>query len=235
MVSGGMSCVKYLLFCFNLLFAISGLAILVLGIITYVRIYIEYSSFVYPIYGSILIALIVVGVAIFLVSFFGCCGALKENHCMIITFSVLLSIIMVAELTVGVISFIKRNEVGTMLDKQLNSTLYEYYSKGGPGETWDIAQHELNCCGIRGPSDWQKVNPNGTLPHTCCPNANQEDVCKINTDNYTDSCYEKLTQLFVQYALVIGVVGLCIAAFEILGVMFACALAMHIRKEYETV
>ncbi|EZA58822.1 CD63 antigen [Ooceraea biroi] len=31
--------------------------------------------------------MIIVGVIVFLVSFFGCCGAVKENHCMIITYT----------------------------------------------------------------------------------------------------------------------------------------------------
>jgi CD63 antigen len=32
--------------------------------------------------------LIAVGVIVFIVSFFGCCGAVKENHCMILTVSI---------------------------------------------------------------------------------------------------------------------------------------------------
>jgi CD63 antigen len=33
------------------------------------------------------VLLIVVGVTVFVVAFFGCCGAVKENHCMIMTVS----------------------------------------------------------------------------------------------------------------------------------------------------
>jgi CD63 antigen len=33
------------------------------------------------------VLLVVVGITVFVVAFFGCCGAVKENHCMIMTVS----------------------------------------------------------------------------------------------------------------------------------------------------
>ena len=33
------------------------------------------------------IVLIVVGLIIFVIAFFGCCGAIKENYCMVLTVS----------------------------------------------------------------------------------------------------------------------------------------------------
>lgn len=105
MVSAGMTCVKYLLFCFNLLFAVStccfcnhntcckqmlfqlsGIAILTVGVIAHI-VYSHYSSFVYPSYQSAPLVLIIVGVIIFVVAFFGFCGAVKENLCMVVTVS----------------------------------------------------------------------------------------------------------------------------------------------------
>nr|CAD7401696.1 unnamed protein product [Timema cristinae] len=91
MVSGGMSCVKYLLFVFNLVFVtvnisrqISGLALLVIGAIIQ-DVYSDYTDFLHGKFFAGPILLIVVGIIVFVVAFFGCCGAVKENHCMIIT------------------------------------------------------------------------------------------------------------------------------------------------------
>uniref|UniRef100_A0A6P7GRL2 CD63 antigen-like n=1 Tax=Diabrotica virgifera virgifera TaxID=50390 RepID=A0A6P7GRL2_DIAVI len=142
MVSGGMSCVKYLLFAFNLLFAISGIAILTVGAVVHI-VYAHYSQFVYEGYQSIPLALIIVGVIIFIIAFFGCCGAVKENHCMIITFSVFLLIILILEVVVGVVAYVKKNQVASMLEDQLNATMPKYYTNQEIKNSWDIVQHEL--------------------------------------------------------------------------------------------
>ncbi|PSN47126.1 hypothetical protein C0J52_14495 [Blattella germanica] len=84
MVSGGMSCVKYLLFVFNLIFLITGIAILAIGGIIQ-DFYSDYSDLLHGKFFVAPVLLLVVGVIIFIVAFFGCCGAIKENHCMIMT------------------------------------------------------------------------------------------------------------------------------------------------------
>ncbi|KAJ8978669.1 hypothetical protein NQ317_019105 [Molorchus minor] len=292
MVSGGMTCIKYLLFCFNLLFAISGIAILTVGTIVHLA-YSHYHNFLYASYQSAPLVLIVVGVIIFIVAFFGCCGAVKENHCMIVTFSVLLFVILVVELAAGIVGYVKRNEVEHMLEVNLNTTMYKYYSNKDIQESWNIAQHEevveivayyttiyklqlpkesvlphqgvnvfkavslkfekttsdvdlsfnltsrkridLECCGLEGPGDWQKITRNDSLPHTCCPNTKPGDCTIKNSNKYTASCFDKLKAVFEKYGSIIGGVGIGIAASQLIGVVFACFLARSIRKEYETV
>ncbi|KAJ8927438.1 hypothetical protein NQ314_020108 [Rhamnusium bicolor] len=144
MVSGGMTCIKYLLFSFNLLFALSGIAILTVGAIVHI-VYSEYSSFLYTSWQYAPIVLILIGVVIFIVAFFGCCGAVKENHCMIITFSVLLFVILTIELAAGIVGYIRRNEVEYMLENKLNSTMYSYYTNEDIKKSWGVAQHEVRC------------------------------------------------------------------------------------------
>ncbi|CAG9819246.1 unnamed protein product [Phaedon cochleariae] len=235
MVSGGMSCVKYMLFAFNLLFAISGIAILTVGAIIHM-VYSHYSNFVYTSYQSAPIVLIIVGVVIFIVAFFGCCGAVKENHCMVVTFSVLLLAILILELVAGIMGYVKRNEVEVMLESKLNSTMYSYYTNPEIENTWDIAQHEAECCGMNGPTDWQKITRNDSLPHTCCPNTQDDGSCTLKTPNvYTASCFEKLKAVFNKYGAIIGGVGIGVAISQLVGVIFACCLARSIRREYETV
>ncbi|XP_060529013.1 CD63 antigen-like [Cylas formicarius] len=236
MVSGGMTCVKYLLFFFNLLFAISGLAILVVGVLVHLHVYAQYSNFVYPSYQLAPVILIAVGLIIFVVAFFGCCGAVKENHCMIITFSVLLCLVLILEVAAGVVGYIRRNDVGIMLEDTLNSTMYKYNTNQEIKRTWNSAQHDLKCCGMNGPKDWQKVTREKILPYTCCPDKKDDGSCTLDSpDYYKDSCVTKLKEYLVMYASVIGAVGLGIAGGQMFGIIFACVLARHIRKEYETV
>ncbi|KAK9879961.1 hypothetical protein WA026_008470 [Henosepilachna vigintioctopunctata] len=235
MVSAGMTCVKYLLFCFNLLFAISGIAILTIGIIFHV-VYSHYSKFVYQSFQTVPWILIAVGIFIFIIAFLGCCGAVKESHCMITTFAFLLIVIFVLEVTVGVMGYIHRNEVEHMLEDKLNSTISDYYINDDIKSSWDIAQHEGKCCGISGPNDWRTVTKNDSLPHTCCPNTRDDGSCTIHSvDHYRDSCFDKLKETFSKHTSIVGGIGIGISLSQIIGILFACCLARSIRKEYETV
>lgn len=64
---------------------LGGIAILAIGVAFYLRvgdiekIFEEWNVQVVP------ILFIVIGAIIFVVAFFGCCGAIKESHCMSIT------------------------------------------------------------------------------------------------------------------------------------------------------
>jgi hypothetical protein len=58
-------------------------------------------------------------------------------------FSVLLLVIFTLEVGTGIAGYIRRNEVETMLENKLNSTMFDYYNNEKIKETWDIAQHEV--------------------------------------------------------------------------------------------
>ena len=105
---------------------------------------------------------------------------------------------------------------------------------------------------MNGPQDWNLVNHNNTLPHTCCPDTPDDGTCTLNSPNiYTASCFSKLKDGFTKYGSIIGGVGIGIAVcqvtsverpfcvlsslFQLMGVVFACCLARSIRQEYETV
>ncbi|XP_063216155.1 CD63 antigen-like [Bacillus rossius redtenbacheri] len=234
MVSGGMSCVKYLLFAFNLLFAISGLAILVVGAVIQDA-FSDYTNFVQ---GQLFVApviLIVVGIIVFVVAFFGCCGALKENHCMIVTFAVLLLAIFVLELAGGITGYLLKDDVKDLLGKSLNETALHYETNKDYKNSWDIMQTDLKCCGIVEPSDWNNILKNATeFPRSCCQNMPTSEHCSVELASPT-GCLSALQKFFVHYAYVLGGMGIGIGLVQLIGVVFACCLAKSIRKEYETV
>lgn len=238
-IGAGMSCVKYLLFCFNLLFAITGLIILIVGIKSEINSspYINLTDKNF--YTSGPIVLIIVGVIVFIVAFFGCCGAVKENHCMIVTFSVFLLIIFVAELAVGIAGYMRHQDLENSIVDHLNKTIKEYPTNKDVAKTFDIVQTDLQCCGIYGPGDWAANNIT-TLPSTCC--SGQEITsgvaapCTETSEHFhKDGCLNKLVAYFKDIAMVLGGVGIGVAIVQLLGVIFACCLARSIRSQYETV
>ena len=66
---------------------ITGILLLSVGAVIQ-GLYASYSSLLDDGFFSVPALLIAVGAIVFIVSFFGCCGAVKENHCMILTVSI---------------------------------------------------------------------------------------------------------------------------------------------------
>ncbi|XP_028028806.1 CD63 antigen-like [Bombyx mandarina] len=237
-LEGGMSCVKYLMFCFNLLFAITGLIILIVGIRAEINSY-PYMNFTDEnFYKFAPIVLIIVGIIVFIVAFFGCCGAVKENHCMIITFSVFLLIIFVAELAVGIAGYMKHTDLEDSVMRNLNASITQYPVDKNVQKTIDIIQTDLQCCGINSPADW--ADHGLPIPSTCCSaqeinNGVVADCTENSTNFHSKGCLTKLVVHMKDIGMVLAGVGVGIALVQLLGVIFACCLARSIRSQYETV
>ena len=115
-----MKCVKYLLFSFNLIFLITGLALIITGCVIQ-GVYSNYLDFLGDSFFNTPVLLVVVGCIIFFVTFFGCCGAIKEHHGMTLAFSVFLALILIIELGAGIASY-------TFRDQVFYPIVYEYFS-----------------------------------------------------------------------------------------------------------
>ncbi|XP_045491544.1 CD63 antigen-like [Colias croceus] len=237
-IGAGMSCVKYLLFSFNLLFAITGLIILIVGAKSEINAYPYVNLTDESFYTSAPVILIIVGLIVFIVAFFGCCGAVKENHCMIVTFSVFLLMIFIAELAVGIAGYVKHQDLETSIVRSLNESLKHYSTDTDIQKNYDIIQTDLQCCGIYGPGDW--ANNSLPIPSSCCAAReiadNKPAECTpASPDFHNAGCLDNILIHLKEVALVLGSVGMGIAFVQLLGVIFACSLARSIRSQYETV
>lgn len=89
---------------------LTGLILIVTGAVIQ-GVYSQYLDFLGSSFFNAPVLLIVVGFVIFFITFFGCCGAIKENHCMTMTFSVLLAIVFLVELGCGIGAYSMKAEV----------------------------------------------------------------------------------------------------------------------------
>ena len=79
---------------------------------TYVQINLKgYSSIIGGQFSAAAVFFIILGVLIFMIAAFGCCGAYKENYCCIMIFAVILIIIFICELAAGISGFIYKDKV----------------------------------------------------------------------------------------------------------------------------
>ena len=87
-----------------ILFQLSGLFLIITGGVVQGA-YSQYLDFLGDSFFSTPVFLIIVGCIIFFVAFFGCCGAIKENHCMTLTFAILLGMIFLMEIGAGIAAY----------------------------------------------------------------------------------------------------------------------------------
>uniref|UniRef100_A0A336KBV0 Tetraspanin n=1 Tax=Culicoides sonorensis TaxID=179676 RepID=A0A336KBV0_CULSO len=233
------ACAKYLVFFFNLLFALTGLILFTVGAVILARYY-HYYNFVGETYWSAPLVLIVVGSVVFIIAFFGCCSAIKENSCMILTFSILLVLIFLTEIGVGISGYIKHSELPEILDHNFNKTFLSYNSDADSRQAWSLIQDEFKCCGISKPEDWREIYKNDTVPRSCCPPGTiPPDLPKNTTctQEYAakQGCKRQLNEFLDGYALILAGVGVSIAFVQLLGVCLACCLSRAFKENYEAV
>lgn len=77
---------------------------------------------------------------------------------------------------------------------------------------WTELQKDLRCCGVNGPTDWEKIANLTKLPTSCCSTANVE--CTID-EATTAGCKEKMVQVWLDNKNWIGAIFGLVAAFEV--------------------
>jgi len=137
------------------------------------------DSFNVEVYTSAAYILLVVSGLVVLFSFLGCCGAVKQNKCMLATYFTLILamfIVMVVGVVLGYSGNLEntiRNPLKKALSKyrdditEPTDPLYAYKS------VWNEVQQELQCCGVDSVQDWAGNEFNWTpssanKPLGCC-------------------------------------------------------------------
>jgi len=234
-VEGGMKCVKFLLFFFNFIFWLCGLALIIVGILVQVTFHktlmIKDASA-----SAIPIVIIVVGVVIFFIAFFGCCGAWKENYCMVTTFVILLSLIIIVEIAAAIAGYIYRGKVSAIVQESLTEMITKY-NNTEIEKAVNQLQKDLKCCGVSNYTDWKDTFPGGnSVPDTCCVNFTTSCGVGAMTDPdklYKEGCRSAVEALLKKNIQWIIVAALIIAFLQIMGVVFSCMLMRGIRSGYE--
>ncbi|XP_030829578.1 CD63 antigen-like [Strongylocentrotus purpuratus] len=239
MVEGTASCIKYLMFIFNFIFFIFGLGIIVGGSLT-LTLYSEYVDFTGNTGTAIPIALICIGVFIFLTGFFGCCGAVKENYCMLGTYAFIMVLLLILELAAGISGYVLRDDIDKLVDDNMTDLQKEYNSSTSTQQLFDNMQKNLECCGVDNYTDWMGYNMShpDMVPESCCMKpgtAGCNQVGSATLDIYTKPCYNALKDLLLRNIGIIAGVAIGIAVIEIFGIAFGCCLMRKIKNEYETV
>ncbi|CAI5438266.1 unnamed protein product [Caenorhabditis angaria] len=228
MVEGGVTIVKYLLFLANLVLWVGGLGLIIFGSILKLK----YSNAL-NLFGdeklSTPILFLIIGALCTMLGFLGCCGAIRENYCLTVSFAVLLALLITCEIAAVIIGYALNDTFHTELSGSLENGLKYYNSENyGVKRAWDSTQKFFQCCGIVNSTDWI---PYGNIPESCCTNY-YEGCISSNVPVYSKGCIENVQAWTITNGQLVGGICAILAAVQLIGVCFACCLSKSILKDF---
>uniref|UniRef100_F6TGB4 Tetraspanin n=2 Tax=Monodelphis domestica TaxID=13616 RepID=F6TGB4_MONDO len=224
--------IKYSMFVFNFIFWVCGS--IILGIAIYARtskigqeiIRGEASGMNTRTAANLLIA---VGTIIMVLGFLGCCGALKENRCMLLLFFVGLLVIVIIQIVVGVVGLSFKTKIEKAFKKSFEHEVMTLSKDDPQSQTFqknlEKMQEKFKCCGlIRGAADWGKNFNKYGGSCECTSSVLNDCVDYPGKHVYRESCGQHIINYLKKNMVIVAGVAFGVAVIEILGLIFSYVL-----------
>ncbi|XP_063066767.1 tetraspanin-1-like [Engraulis encrasicolus] len=189
--------------------------------------------------GSDEYLLIGLGSVLTFIGFLGCCGAIRESRCMLLTFFIVILLIFIAELAGAVVLLVFQPVVEKLLEdigEKVGVSIEQHY--GGPDDEafttfWNTTMDTLECCGYNNYTDFDG-SPHVTMTHfypiECCKEGTDCDFAQAKADNVS-GCFPKLVTLIEDNALIVGAVALGVCGVEIAAMVVSMMLYKKAGKD----
>ncbi|XP_043931995.1 tetraspanin-18-like [Protopterus annectens] len=239
---GLLSCMKYMMFAVNALIFAGGVCLLAVGIWVVTdpdgfQNIITSSPLLYT--GAYII--LVVGLALSLLGFLGCWGAVMKNKPVLMIFFLLVLILFILELVAAILALAFGKQVkhelflSDLQKRYLGDNTTDMFSK-----TWNTVMIVFTCCGVLGPGDFgnhstfHEQHPYALVPDACCKRDTSIAVDKIldrdqcmqgKTDylNYK-GCFEAIAKTLQRNIKLTGAFSLGILVVEMFAMFFSICL-----------
>ncbi|THD18962.1 Tetraspanin [Fasciola hepatica] len=183
--------------------------------------------------------LVVVGILLIAACIIGFVGAANGNSCLLLTYAWILAVILLLQLTTGILAFCFSNLFQEWLAGRLRYTLQERYSRGQTDvdKAVDLVQQKFKCCGSKAYHDWkQSAFQNNTkadvpdlfgfglrVPDSCCIRSVKDCGALPHPSNvYHQGCIAEISDKLRERYFIIYVVALSLILVEFFGVILAC-------------
>lgn len=277
----GATCAKYLLCLFNFAFFMVGSAVLCIGIwlavakesfINLTRI--STTSFNGGPEENILqeltepsvieqgaYILIAAGAFIFIISFLGYCGAIKESRVLLTAYGIFIVIIALLQVAAIVLAAVFRTKAVDEAENFAKYTLKKYYTDAEHRDavtlSWDFMMAELECCGVNNYEDFKdaekfmqytrSAGKGQIVPESCCflKNYTQTDGVNLFTpasdqcitnptgsnSNFNKGCYSKIANWIQGNMTIVIGTAAGVLGLQVLGIIFAFCLCKAVTSE----
>ncbi|XP_053409775.1 tetraspanin-33 isoform X4 [Nycticebus coucang] len=214
--------VKYLLFFFNMLFWVISMVMVAVGVYARLMKHAEAALACLAVDPAIL--LIVVGVLMFLLTFCGYIGSLRENICLLQTFSLCLTAVFLLQLAAGILGFVfsdKFSCCGGISYKDWSQNMYFNCSEDNPSR--ERCSVPYSCC---------LPIPDQAVINTMCGQGMQAmDYLEASKVIYTNGCIDKLVNWIHSNLFLLGGVALGLAIPQLVGILLSQILVNQIKDQ----
>ncbi|XP_077206939.1 tetraspanin-14 [Paroedura picta] len=247
---------KYLLFSYNIIFWLAGVAFLGAGLWAWSEkgILSDISKMTRLNGFDPVILVLLVGGVMFILGFAGCIGALRENICLLQFFCGIITLIFILELAVAVLAFLFQDWVRDQVETFFKNNIKSYRDDIDLQNLIDSLQKMNQCCGAQDPSDWDlniyfncsstsKSREQCGVPFSCCtPDPAQKVVntqCGYDVRTlpragwderiFTRGCIPALEAWLPRNIYIVAGVFVAISLLQIFGIFLARTLISDIE------
>ncbi|TSK17947.1 Tetraspanin-1 [Bagarius yarrelli] len=181
--------------------------------------------------------LIAVGSILVIMGFLGCCGAVTENKCMLLTFFIIVLLIFIAEVAGAIVVLVFKPLVNDILvslnQKFVQAIKNDYGRQDDFTAVLDNTMTQLKCCGYNNYTDFEGSpfeQSTKLYPEICCSKETSKCVLGEAEKKEVDGCFKALVKLIEENAGLLGGVALGIAALEIAAMVVSMVLYNNIGK-----
>ncbi|XP_031671859.1 tetraspanin-18 isoform X1 [Oncorhynchus kisutch] len=232
-----LSCIKYLMFFFNFLIFLGGSFLLGVG----VWVLVDPMGFreivaANPLLFTGVYIILAMGAMLFLLGFLGCCGAIRENRCLLLFFFLLILVIFLAELAAAILAFVFREH---LTREKFTRDLKRHYQGHNNTDvftsTWNALMTTFDCCGVNSPDDFEEslfrlLSPDKMVPGVCCQGNTVDDLSRDECLRgsmelrYNKGCYSAVVEYFETYIYMAGALAIVVLTIELFAMVFAMCL-----------
>ncbi|KAI5948574.1 Uroplakin-1b [Manis javanica] len=194
------------------------------------------------IYGAAWIGMFV-GICLFCLSVLGIVGIMKSNRKILLAYFILMFIVYGFEVASCITAATQRDFftpnlfLKQMLERYQNNSPQsndDQWKNSGVTRTWDRLMLQDNCCGVNGPSDWQKYtsafrtennDADYPWPRQCCVMTTLQEplnleACKLGVPGYYhhQGCYDLISGPMNRHAWGVAWFGFAILCWTMQGV-----------------
>ncbi|XP_071550269.1 23 kDa integral membrane protein-like [Panulirus ornatus] len=191
---------------------------------------------------SIPLAALLGGLFLAFLGLLGCWGAIGQNSCMLKSYAVIVSVLLVGVVALGVVMLVYTYGWSAFIVAGMSS-IFNNYGGDDPRLTndLDLIQHITHCCGIYDYQDWAHFRyGNGTnVADGCCRNRTQGCGMGLLQDPhvdkkvYTVGCLAFVTSALNGVCTALIILTLAIASIQFVSITWACLIAMDAKRYYK--